>query len=107
VEKIQYNDPVKQQRYLRALKRTEKLKKFYKHLIVYILVNLAITLVKINVYVNDGESLEEVMTRLDMYFVWVIWGVFLLLQGIRTFSRNSILGTDWEERKIRKYMNEN
>ena len=106
METSRFKNPDRQQKYLRAKKRTEELRKFYKHVIIYVVVNIAISAFKLRLYMRDGESLEEVMTRLDMYIVWVIWGVFLLLQAIKTYRSNVILGSDWEEKKIREFMNE-
>ncbi len=107
METTRYNDANRKKKYLRAKKRTEELRKFYKHVIIYVVVNLAISIFKLRVYMRDGESFEEVMGRLDMYIVWIIWGVFLLLQAIKTYRSNVILGSDWEEKKIRQFMNEN
>lgn len=106
METSRFKNPDRQQKYLRAKKRTEELRKFYKHVIIYVALNIAISAFKLRLYMRDGESFEEVMTRLDMYIVWVIWGVFLLLQAIKTYRSNVILGSDWEEKKIREFMNE-
>jgi hypothetical protein len=101
------NDSEKNQRYLRAKKRTEALRKFYKHLIVYVVVNLVISGFKIKGYMEGGDSFEEALVLLDTWIVWAVWGVFVVLQAVRTFKSNVILGADWEEKKIREYMNEN
>lgn len=95
------------QSYLRAKKRMELIKKFYKHLVIYILVNLAISVYKVVDYVEGGYSFEEAFFQLDIFIVWIIWGVFVILQAIKTFKAGAILGADWEERKIQEIMNEN
>ena len=100
-------DSEENQRYLRAKKRTVALRKFYKHLIVYVVVNIVISGFKIKGYMEEGDSFEEALVLLDTWIVWAVWGVFVLLQAIRTFKSNVILGADWEEKKIREYMNEN
>jgi hypothetical protein len=105
MEATQYpNNKEKNQRYLRAKKRTDMLRKFYKHLMVYLVVNIIISGFKINHYMNQGDTFEEALFTLDTYLTWLIWGVFVLLQAIKTFKSNVILGADWEERKIREYM---
>lgn len=108
MEKNRYpNDPEKNQRYLRAKKRTDAIRKFYKHLVVFIVVNIVISGFKIKGYMEEGYTFEETLTLIDTWAVWAVWGVFVLLQAIRTFKSNVILGTDWEDKKIQEYMNEN
>lgn len=107
MERIKYSTPEKQQKYLRVKKRMGELRKFYKHVAIYILVNIFISGFKIREYMKDEYTFEEAFQKLDVYFVWIVWGVFVILQGIRTYNSKMILGSEWEERKIREYMNEN
>lgn len=96
----------KQKSYMRAKNRVIAIKKFYQHLVVYIAINCLISLLKINDYIDDEESLADTLSRFDIYIVWIIWGFFVLLQAIRTFKPTVFMGSDWEERKIQEYMNE-
>ena len=106
MESNKYQDnPEIKQRYLRAKKRTEAIKKFYKHLLVYFFVNSIISFYKVRGYMRGGDSFEEAFFQLDTFIVWIIWGVFVLLQALRIFKTNMILGSDWEE-KNQEYMNE-
>lgn len=93
--------------YQRAKKRTEALRKFYKHLIIYVVVNFVISVYKVDEYLDRGYSFEDALWNIDTLAVWIVWGIFVLLQAFRTFNPNTILGTDWEERKIREYMDNN
>jgi len=95
------------QNYELAKKKVELIRKFYKHLVIYILVNIAISVVKVVNYMRDGFTFEEAFFQLDVFIVWIIWGVFVILQAIKTFKAGTILGADWEERKIQEIMNEN
>ena len=94
-------------RYQRAKKRTEELRKFYKHLVTYIIVNVFISGYKINEYMDHGDTFEEALFTLDTYVVWFVWGALVVLQAVRTFRPSIIMGADWEERKIREFMNKN
>ncbi|MBT8188621.1 MAG: 2TM domain-containing protein, partial [Croceitalea sp.] len=43
-------------------------------------------------------------------FLWVLfpalgWGIGLIAHGLNAFGYNPILGKDWEERKIKEFMN--
>jgi hypothetical protein len=95
------------QRYQRAKKRTEQLRKFYKHLVTYVIVNMFISGYKINEYMDRGDTFEEAFLNLDTFIVWIVWGAFVLLQAVKTFRPGIVMGVDWEERKIREIMNEN
>jgi hypothetical protein len=95
------------QRYQRAKKRTDQLRKFYKHLVTYIIVNLFISGYKILEYMDRGDSFEEAFLNLDTFIVWIVWGAFVALQAVRTFKPGIVMGADWEERKIREIMNDN
>lgn len=88
-------------RYKIAQKRVEKLKGFYNHLLIFLIINAIIVFFNLR-NLEDGES----------YFQWhnfltcSIWGFFLLLHAASTFIPNFILGAKWEERKIKEFMDE-
>ena len=93
--------------YRRAKKRTEMLRKFYKHLIVYVVINIVISAYKLKYYMGRGDTFEEALFNFDTLIVWGIWGIFLLLQAVRTFNPSIIMGAEWEEKKIQELMNRN
>lgn len=86
-------------KFLEAKKRVKRLKGFYIHAIVYFLVNLFI----IAQSVQRGSTLTDI----DNYWTAIFWGVGLLGHGISVFLPNIIMGSDWEERKIRELMDKN
>lgn len=96
----------KKSSYLKAKDRVTAIKKFYQHLVIFVVINALISWFKISRYMDEGASFEDTMTRLDIYVVWMVWGFFLVLQALRTFNSNIFLGKGWEEKKIREYMNE-
>ncbi|MBJ8054943.1 histidine kinase [Bacillus mycoides] len=79
--------------YLRAKKRMENLKAFYIHLTVYILVNLMLFFINIS---SDSSKL---------WFLYPLggWGIGIVIHGLTTFPFG-IFGKEWEERKIKEYM---
>lgn len=83
----------KDPKYLRAKKKVENLKAFYIHLSVFILVNIFIFVINLMSY--DGI----------WWFVYPLggWGIGLVAHGL-TVLAESKLGSDWEERKIKEYM---
>ncbi|MED1511103.1 MULTISPECIES: 2TM domain-containing protein [Bacillus] len=79
--------------YLRAKKRVENLKAFYIHLTVYILVNLMLFFINVS---SDSSKL---------WFLYPLggWGIGIVIHGLTTFPFG-IFGKEWEERKIKEYM---
>jgi uncharacterized integral membrane protein len=95
------NKFIENDKYERAAKRVKRIKGFYSHLIVYIVVNLMIVVINVQ-NLEQGES----------YFQWQnfitlgSWGIGLLAHGMSVFMPSIILGKNWEERKIKEYMEE-
>ncbi len=91
-----------QERYLRAQKKIKSIKGFYSHALVYVVINLMIVVINIQ-NLEQGES----------YFQWHnfttlgFWGIGLLAHGLSVFMPSIILGKDWEERKIKEFMEKN
>ena len=85
----------KEDAYIRAKKRVDSLKGFYWHLAVYIVVNaFLIILIGSNVgFDNFGP-----------YATATFWGIGLLFHCLGVFGPDAIFGRDWEQKKIREYM---
>lgn len=99
MEIINKQDDIK---YLEAKKRVKKLKGFYSHLTIYILVNLFIVFINIH-DLKPGESYFQYKNFITLFF----WGIGLLAHGMSVFVPQFVLGRNWEERKIRELMNKN
>jgi len=83
-----------EERYQRAQKRVEEIKGFYGNLTAYIVVNLA--LMAINLVTSPDH----------IWFYWPMlgWGIGVVFHGLRVFNYMPFLGKDWEERKMKEYM---
>jgi hypothetical protein len=85
--------------YDNALKRVKKIKGFYTHLIVYIVINIMI------IVLNTQDLKPD-----ESYFQWgnfataIFWGIGLAAHGLSVFVPPLFLGRDWEERKIKELM---
>jgi len=97
MEIINKQDDIK---YLEAKKRVKKLKGFYSHLTIYILVNLFIVFINIQ-DLKPGESYFQYKNFITLFF----WGIGLVAHGMSVFVPQFVLGRNWEERKIRELMN--
>ena len=96
-----YNEEIK---YLRVKKRIEDLKGFYIHLAVYIIVNIFISGVQIIEKATNEESISEIFSNFDVYGVWIFWGIGIAFHTLKVFGFDFFLGKDWEERKIKEFM---
>ncbi len=86
-----------QKRYERARERVDELKKFYNNLISYVLVIGFLSV--INYYQNEWHY---------PWFLWPAfgWGIGLAFHAVKAYRINPMFNKDWEDRKIRKYMEE-
>jgi uncharacterized integral membrane protein len=86
-------------RYKEAVKRVKKIKGFYTHLGIYIVINIMVFILNAQ-GIKEGES----------YFQWrtittpLFWGIGLVAHGLSVFLPSMILGINWEERKIKEIM---
>ncbi len=79
---------------IEAKKKVERLKKFYAHLTVYIMANTFLILLNLMTNSNFMWSLIVVFS----------WGIGLVSDWMKTYNYHFFLGKDWEDRKIREYM---
>ena len=91
-------------KYVYAKKKVENIKAFYIHLTVYVLVNLAITILKVVHNLRDGESLFDALWDFGTFAIWGFWGIGLAIHGLATFGFPFIFGKDWEERKLKEFI---
>ena len=84
-------------KYLKAKKRVTELKEFYLSLTSYVV--FIIALAGLNYYINQLRS---------PWFLWAAfgWGIGLFFHAIKVFGGISFFGKDWEERKLRRFMEE-
>lgn len=93
------NQDSNREAYEMAQKKVKKLKNFYTHLIVYILVN-AYILIKHYSNLIEGEPFFSFETFSTAFF----WGIGLVAHAFSVFVPYFVLGKDWEEKKINEYM---
>ena len=96
----------REQKYIQIKKRVERVGKFYKHLAVYVVVNLLLSTYFIYNDIQSGDTFEEAFFNLGNFKIWFWWGIGVVFQAINTFGLPIVLGKDWEERKLQEYLNE-
>ena len=87
----------KNSKYLKAKKRVAEIRKFYSSLLFYSL--FIAFLAGLNYYVNEFRN---------PWFLWAAfgWGIGIFFQAIKAFQWSPFLGKDWEERKIKQFMDD-
>jgi 2TM domain len=83
-----------EERYYEAKKRVEEIKGFYGNLMSYIVVNIGLLI------------LNLVTSPKYLWFFWPMlgWGIGVLFHGMKVFNFMPFLGKDWEEQKIKQFM---
>lgn len=90
------------ERYKRARKRLDQIKGFYRHLLIYLVVNILI----IGFFMYKAHAEGESLLTLDTFELAIFWGLGLGVHAFSVFGLDLLIGRKWEEKKIRKYMEE-
>ena len=93
--------------YIRAKKRVDKLKGYYTHLMVYIIINTIISVFAIINDMEDGKEFQDALFNGGNYSLWFWWGIGIAFHTYGVFgSRLLFMNKDWEDRKIKEFMEE-
>ena len=88
-----------EERYLRAKKRVKEIQGFYWHLFWYLAVNIFLW-VMIYRSLDNAENFFSFGTFSTPFF----WGIGLVAHWASVFGKNLVFSKQWEERKIKEYM---
>lgn len=88
-------------KYEQAIARVKRIKGFYTHALVYVVINVMLIIVNIQ-NLDPGESYFQLKNFTTLFF----WGIGLVAHGMSVFLPNIIMGKDWEEKKIKQFMDE-
>lgn len=95
-----------EQHYIRAKKQVKNIKGFYVHFIIYILSNIFISGIIMFGIMQSGYSLADTLSNFGFYATWIFWGIGLFFHWLGVFGFKSLIGKNWEERKIKELMEE-
>lgn len=88
-------------KYERARKRLEEIKGFYWHATIYFVVNVLLMLGHLGLY--DGDFLGRSL-NFGFFLTPFFWGIGLLGHALHVFKDNFTIFRDWEERKLKEFM---
>lgn len=89
-------------KFKRAKKKMEEIKGFYSHLVVYLMVNIFLILIQMGLF--SGGSFHIGMPHWAHFTTPFFWGIGLFFHGLYVFQHKFRFFKDWEERKIKEYM---
>ncbi len=85
----------KENKYLRAKKKVAAIKKFYTSLLSYVV--FISLLAALNYYIDEWSN---------PWFLWAAfgWGIAIVIQAFKAFEWLPFMGRNWEDKKIKEYM---
>lgn len=88
------NNYQNEERYFAAKKRVNEIKGFYGNLTAYIFVNIGFLVLNLLTSPNH------------LWFYWPMlgWGIGVVIHGMKVFNYLPFLDKEWEEKKIKEFM---
>ncbi|WET01642.1 2TM domain-containing protein [Flavobacterium sp. YJ01] len=90
--------------YNAAYQKVKKIKGFYSHLKVYVIVNMIIIVSSLSRnHLGSGIDFSG-LSEWHTYSTAFFWGIGLVAHGLSVFASEWFFNSDWEQKKIQKYM---
>ncbi len=107
------------EKFIEAKKKVDKIKGFYKHVAVYVVINILLIIAKtsiLNYFINEGNKDPGFLSWLKMN-IWVtpvLWAIGLVIHGLVVFKFQNItfknfkpnVLKNWEEKRMQQYMDQ-
>lgn len=81
--------------------RVRKIRRFYKHLFIYM---IAILVYVAKTYFGAPFNFWPIHFVNNTFMA--VWTFIILLDGLQLFVRELFFGTQWEQRKMQEYLNQ-
>ncbi len=83
-----------------AYKRVKRIKGFYIHALIFVLVN------GFNIISNIDLNSEHkgYFWNWEAFSIPLLWGIGLLAHGLSVFGHDMLFGANWEQKKIQEFM---
>lgn len=86
--------------YQYAKNRVKKIKGFYVHFTIYIVVNMMIIF---GTYFDRPFTLESFL-KFETFATALFWGIGLIAHAASVFGKDLIFNKNWEEKKIQEFI---
>jgi len=87
----------KEEAYIRAKKKLDKIIGFYWHLAVYVIINLFLIIL-------IGTNTDEGFWNFGTFATAFFWGIGLAFHFLGVYGPDFLFGKNWEQRKIKEIM---
>jgi len=91
-----------EKRFVNAKRKVDRIKIFYLHLVLYIIV---VALISYNFYILEEGPFKNNITALNIS-VLVFWTIFISIHGWTVFKGKLLFKKRWEDKKIEKILKE-
>ena len=91
------------EKYLYAQNKVKELKRFYRHLTIYLIVN---TFIIVGTFYDRDFNFAE-FWKFETFSTALFWGIGLLSHAASVFGRELLFDKTWEDKKIQEIMNSN
>ncbi|MGL5113289.1 MAG: 2TM domain-containing protein [Flavobacterium sp.] len=95
-------DGTQEERYDSAFKRVRKIKGFYVHLLVYVIVNIGLIAMRARHFEAIDANFWTWQTLNTAFF----WGIGLVAHAASVFGKDLFLSKEWEKRKLDQFLKE-
>ena len=104
--KDNYNEVEK---YVKAKKKVDAIKGFYFNVLKFVIITLLILVFKgriMEIFIEKGVEDENILQWIEwnILAIPIIWGLVLLIIGLRLFVFKSNILKNWEKRQIQKHL---
>tara|TARA_R110000868_G_scaffold353280_1_gene614521 strand:- start:206 stop:535 length:330 start_codon:yes stop_codon:yes gene_type:complete len=90
----------------RAAEKIKQIKGFYIHLTIYVIMNITIFAINMIAQINNGWEFYDALFFFGNLITPIAWGIGLFFHGAKVFGFSPFFSKDWEERQIKKYLDE-
>ncbi|MFW0738084.1 2TM domain-containing protein [Flavobacterium sp. N502536] len=87
-----------------AYRKVKRIKGFYSHLKVYLIVNVIIVVSNVNRDYFGHSAYENGLLDWRTYSTAICWGIALVIHALTVFGPDLFFSSEWEQKKIQKYM---
>ncbi|XLS28000.1 2TM domain-containing protein [Flavobacteriaceae bacterium M23B6Z8] len=88
--------------YEKARERVKKIKGYYVHIAIFIVIN---SFILVNAYIRS-TYVEESFWQWSTFTTLIIWGIGLGFHTYGVFGQQLLFSKEWEERKLKQFMEE-
>lgn len=81
--------------------RVHKMRRFYTHLFIY---GIGVLIFLAKTYLGAPFNFWPIR-YINCFFMWV-WTFIIAVQGLKLFFREKVFGTQWEQRKLQEFINQ-